>query len=178
MRSFTYNPLALQQQQQQFSTSLRNQPCLHLNKLKSLSIGRFRHSFVPPVVSSSRPVVLRSHKGSSRSRIELERNAAAGSGSNATVSSLATQRGRSGHGVWQCRAGREPASSDEKLVEIVKQELEIDVAGDRWQWTKTNQELVPSRPQLGFLTTTPPNAHCIAFDSNSVSETFLSTDFS
>lgn len=139
MRSFTYNPLALQQQQQQqVSTSLRNQPSLHLNKLKSLSVGRFRHSTVPLVVS----VALRSHQGSSRSRIEVERNTIpAGSGSNAT-SVACTQRGRSGHGVWQCRAGREPASSDEKLVEIVKQELEIDVVGDRWQWTKTNQELV------------------------------------
>ncbi|KAG0578283.1 hypothetical protein KC19_4G011100 [Ceratodon purpureus] len=149
MRSFTYNPLALQQQ------SLCNQPQLlsaSLDRFSKLGpIGRVgRGSVVPRVFSSSRPPVLRSYEGCGANRgIELEcRKVRAGLASNVTVLSLASStfsnfastecRRR----VLQCRAGREPVSSDDKIVEIVKEELEIDVVRDGWQWTKTNQELI------------------------------------
>lgn len=180
MKSFTYNPVVLHRQP---STSLCNQfqllsSSLHRNNLEPTFIGRFRHDSVSRVFSSSRQL-LRSHKSRSSSRTDVGcKTIPAGLGNYATISSLApsfsnfgsTERKR---GILQCRAGREPASIDDKVVEIGKEELDINVVRDGWQWTKTNQELVMSAlcAELGFPVehmAMPLDSICTAFDSNCV----------
>lgn len=115
MKSFTCNPLALQPRLPAGTTQAAQLRTASRYKLESVSRLRRDGS-----------LLFRPLQGG---RIQLECEMAGRPGLGTTESRRA---------LWQCRAGREP----DKVVEIVKEELEIDVVRDGWQWTKTNQELV------------------------------------
>jgi len=139
MRSFAYNPLALQQYSSSRSLSplQSSTSSLQLKNPISASTRQFHHGSLSRVIFSTSL-----SKGRINTKFDCKR-ILAGWANNATIPSLlpsCLSRGRD----FQCRA-RPDLNVDENEAEIGKpgELMNMDVAvRDGWQWTKTNQELV------------------------------------